>query len=70
MDGGGFIMPETIVKIKPDHITQKIWLTSPGENRANKRSETPKGFARAVFEANYQNSRKAVIPCDTLMIRS
>lgn len=60
--GGGFIMPPPSVNIKPDFITQKIWLMSPGKYRANKRSETPKGFAKAVFE--YNNPKRLQIAYD------
>lgn len=50
--GNGFVMPEKEYETKPAHVKQKIWLLSPGEDRAEKRSETPEGFARAVFETN------------------
>jgi hypothetical protein len=50
--GNGFKMPEFEYVTKPEGVTQKIWLASPGENRANERSETPQGFARAVYDAN------------------
>ena len=50
--GNGFIMPKFDYVTKPEGVTQKIWLASPREGRANERSETPEGFARAVFEAN------------------
>lgn len=53
--GNGFVMPPPIHATKPDGVTQKIWMASPGEDRADLRSETPAGFARAVFEANYQH---------------
>lgn len=48
--GGGFIMP-------PKHRVEpvegsKMHLMAPGPDRANERSETPPGFARAVFLAN------------------
>ncbi len=48
--GGGFKMPEA----KPvfPRLGSMMHRMSPGENRANDRSETPMGFARAVFEAN------------------
>ena len=45
-------MPEPVYKEKPDGVTEKIWLMPPSKNRSNKRSETPMGFANAVFEAN------------------
>lgn len=50
--GGGFVMPtlsrdETLGK--PDN---RIHFCSPGAERANIRSATPRGFAQAVFESN------------------
>lgn len=50
--GNGFIMPDFEVLDKPDHVTQKIWLASPGANRQNERSETSMPFARAVCREN------------------
>lgn len=48
--GGGFVMPEP----KPVLAIEgsKMHLMPPSEDRANLRSKTPEGFARAVFEAN------------------
>jgi len=48
--GGGFRMP----KSKPVFPTKgsKMHTLPPSEDRANLRSATPNGFARAVFEAN------------------
>ena len=48
--GGGFVMPEK----KPvlALLGSKMHKLPPGPNRANLRSETPRGFALAVFEAN------------------
>jgi len=50
--GNGFIMPESC----PDHSLGKpddrIHKAPPGPDRANFRSATPMGFARAVFQAN------------------
>lgn len=48
--GGGFIMPEKR-RVEPDQGS-KMHLMPPGPDRANQRSATPMGFARAVFEAN------------------
>lgn len=51
--GGGFVMPQPAKENtlgKPDN---RIHLASPGPERANFRSATPMGFARAVFEANH-----------------
>lgn len=50
--GGGFKMPKPIHNEMPPGVTEKIWLMPPTEDRANLRSETPPGFAKAVFEAN------------------
>jgi hypothetical protein len=53
--GGGFVMP------KPLRAYSRLWgapdnrihFASPGPERANFRSATPMGFARAVFDANH-----------------
>jgi hypothetical protein len=37
----------------------KMHLLPPSEDRERIRSQTPKGFAQAVFEANVENVRKA-----------
>jgi hypothetical protein len=48
--GGGFVMPEK----RRQEPTQgsRMHLLPPSDERANLRSATPAGFARAVFEAN------------------
>lgn len=48
--GGGFVMPDPR-RIDPTHGS-KMHLLPPNAERANLRSATPRGFARAVFEAN------------------
>lgn len=48
--GCGFIMPKP-KRIKPV-LGSKMHFMTPGENRANERSATPRGFAKAVFLAN------------------
>lgn len=48
--GGGFIMPPKN-RVEPTEGS-KMHLIPPGPERANQRSATPMGFARAVFEAN------------------
>lgn len=50
--GHGFVMPNKRWIYPADG--SKMHLMAPSEERADLRSETPKGFARAVFEANYQ----------------
>ena len=51
--GNGFLMPQPTIDEQPEDCDQRIWLMSPGHGRAAKRSETPMGFAKAVFEANH-----------------
>lgn len=50
--GNGFVMPEREYITKGEHVKQSIWLMPPSAERQNKRSETPAGFARAVYESN------------------
>lgn len=51
--GHGFVMPEKKPVAGPHR--QDCWEESPGEERANIRSATPRGFAKAVFEANFRD---------------
>jgi hypothetical protein len=55
--GGGFVMPEK--RPAPEPHRNDVWLMPPGDQRANMRSATPKGFSRAVFEANKQTMERA-----------
>jgi hypothetical protein len=57
--GNGFVMPKFIYETEPPGVVEKIWLASPGEGRADERSETPTAFARAVFESNNKLSCEA-----------
>ena len=53
--GGGFVMPAPLraySKLWGSH-DDRIHKAPPGPERANFRSATPMGFARAVFEANH-----------------
>lgn len=50
--GGGFIMPEPFVLTGLPEPDDRIHKCPPGDDRANFRSATPNGFARAVFAAN------------------
>jgi hypothetical protein len=54
--GGGFVMPSK--KYVYPAEGSKMWFIPPGEERSNLRSETPMGFARAVFEANRNGARQ------------
>ena len=51
--GNEILMPQPTIDEQPEDCDQRIWLMSPGHGRAAKRSETPMGFAKAVFEANH-----------------
>lgn len=48
--GGGFVMPPKR-RVEPV-LGSKMHLLPPSEERARLRSETPRGFAEAVFKAN------------------
>lgn len=48
--GGGFVMPE-IKSVEPI-LGSLMHKMPPSEDRGNKRSITPAGFAQAVFESN------------------
>lgn len=52
--GGGFIMPQKsrIIDERLGAPDDRIHKAAPGPERANFRSATPLGFARAVFDAN------------------
>lgn len=56
--GGGFVMPKPF-RANLGEPDDRIHKAPPGEGRANFRSATPRGFARAVF---HSNSRSAVLP--------
>lgn len=50
--GGGFIMPAAQPDPALGEADQRIANAPDSKGRANFRSETPRGFARAVFAAN------------------
>lgn len=50
--GGGFVMPESFRDETLGVPDDRIHKAAPGAERANFRSATPKGFAKAVFLAN------------------
>ena len=52
--GGGFVMPQPAKDGSLGKPDNRIHFASPGPERANFRSATPMGFARAVFEANHK----------------
>lgn len=51
--GNGFVMPEPFVDENLGPPDDRIHKAAPGDERANFRSATPRGFARAVFNANH-----------------
>jgi hypothetical protein len=55
--GNGFVMP-TQKPVEPIHGS-KMWRMAPSDERANERSATPMGFARAVFQSNAIQELKA-----------
>lgn len=59
--GNGFIMPEAFPLLNAGNPDDRIHKAPPGPDRANFRSATPMGFARAVFLANHgvTQSRRA-----------
>lgn len=50
--GGGFRMPEPQYTERPEGVDERIHRMAPSPDRAEKRSLTPPGFAKAVYEAN------------------
>ena len=50
--GGGFVMPEKAQNLTLGNQDNRIQTMPPGPERANKRSATPMGYARAVYRAN------------------
>jgi hypothetical protein len=56
--GNGFVMPEPWIVHKPADVKASIHLMPPSADRGDKRSITPAGFARAVFEANEPKVRE------------
>lgn len=57
--GNGFVMP-TPKRVEPEEGS-KMHLMPPSDERADLRSATPMGFARAVFEANYDHVRQQLM---------
>lgn len=50
--GNNFVIPQKEVFERPADVQESVWKMPPGPDRADKRSVTPDGFARAVFAAN------------------
>jgi hypothetical protein len=58
--GNGFVMPPAWIAHKPADVKASIHLMPPSADRGDKRSVTPEGFARAVFESNEPLIRERV----------
>lgn len=57
--GGGFVMPPHVLSSGLGQPDDRIHKAAPGDERANFRSATPAGFARATFDANHQMRKAA-----------
>lgn len=55
--GNGFVMPDAQNIVAPDGTKPLIHHMPPSADRGDKRSITPEGFARAVFQANEPHIR-------------
>ena len=53
--GGGFVMPEPFPLEGAPEPDNRIHAMGPSNLRGRFRSQTPRGFARAVFEANHRD---------------
>lgn len=56
--GGGFVMPDSCRDFTLGSPDDRIHKAPPSADRANLRSATPMGFARAVFQANSKRALK------------
>lgn len=52
--GNNFVIPAREVFDEPADVCESVWRMPPSADRGDKRSVTPAGFARAVFEANHR----------------
>jgi hypothetical protein len=57
----GFVMPQPEPAPWLGEPDDRIHKATPGEDRANFRSATPMGFARATFKANYRGAQTASV---------
>lgn len=59
--GGGFQMPEPVLCLLGEKPDDRIHKMTPGKDRADKRSATPRGYAMAVFQANCFEARNGLL---------
>jgi hypothetical protein len=50
--GNNFVIPPKEVLEEPADVKESVWKMPPSADRGDKRSVTPEGWARAVFQAN------------------
>ena len=50
--GNNFVLPPREVLTEPSDVKESCWRQPPSPDRADIRSVTPEGWARAVFQAN------------------
>jgi hypothetical protein len=58
--GNNFVIPQFEVVEEPPDVKESCWKMPPSKDRGDKRSVTPEGFARAVFQANEPWVRECV----------
>ena len=58
--GNGFIMPEPLINESLGKPDNRIHTCPPSAERANIRSATPRGFAKAVYLANAPHLKKNI----------
>ena len=56
--GNNFVIPQREVFDEPADVQESIWRMPPASDRSDRRSVTPDGWARAVFQANEPWIRK------------
>jgi hypothetical protein len=56
--GNGFVMPPAVHGVEPAGVKPLIHHMPPSADRGDKRSVTPEGFARAVFQANCRHAEQ------------
>lgn len=63
--GGGFVMPDQAIsfQLEGNEPDNRIHAAPPSNDRADFRSATPMGFARAVFQANAKSEFSAPLTC-------
>jgi hypothetical protein len=50
--GNGFVFPKPVAAKTDERLISRMHRMPPSRGRSDRRSQTPLGFARAVFQAN------------------